>query len=97
MELVAPYATGPSRFWALVSSSTAGRLDAIAREAQLQPVDDGESVSLLMTDERSPLLFRRQVRDTWVASDIQLYLDLWAWPQRGKDQARHLRAERIGF
>ena len=97
VELVAPYATGSSRFWALVSSSTASRLDNIAQEAGLQSVDEGESVNLLETEERSPLLFRRQVGDLWVASDIQLYLDLWAWPQRGKEQARHLRAERMEF
>ncbi len=47
--------------------------------------------------ERSPLLFRQRVHDAWVASDVQLYRDLWAWPRRGREQAAHLRAERLTF
>jgi hypothetical protein len=96
-QLVAPYGTGAERGWVLLPASAAPRLDEIARAADLQPVDEGETVTFLLTRERSPLLFRRQVQGFWVASDIQLYLDLWAWPQRGKEQARHLRAERLGY
>jgi hypothetical protein len=32
-----------------------------------------------------------------LASDIQLYLDLINMPGRGREQAEHLRMERIGF
>jgi len=45
----------------------------------------------------APLLFRQRVHDAWVASDVQLYRDLWAWPRRGREQAAHLRAERLTF
>lgn len=96
-QLVAPHATDTSRIWLLVHASSVPALDGAARAVELQPVDEGESVTVLVSRGRSPLLFRRQVEGYWVASDIQLYLDLWAWPQRGKEQARHLRAERIGF
>jgi len=96
-QLVAPYGTGAEHGWVLLPASAASRLDEIARAAELQRVDEGETVSFLLTRDRSPLLFRRQVQDYWVASDVQLYLDLWAWPQRGKEQARHLRAERLGY
>jgi len=96
-RLVAPYGTDAERTWVLVPASAAGRLDGIARASELQPVEEGEAVTFLLTRERSPLLFRRQVQGFWVASDVQLYLDLWAWPQRGKEQARHLRAERLGY
>ncbi|HZQ99792.1 MAG TPA: helix-turn-helix domain-containing protein [Chloroflexota bacterium] len=96
-RLVAPYGTDAERAWVLVPASAAGTLEGIARASELQPVEDGEAVTFLLTGERSPLMFRRQVQGFWVASDVQLYLDLWAWPQRGKEQARHLRAERLGY
>ncbi len=95
--LVAPYATHAERAWILVPAGAAGQLDELARASELQPVEEGEAVTCLVTRERAPLLFRRQVQGFWVASDVQLYLDLWAWPQRGKEQARHLRAERLRY
>lgn len=96
-RLVAPYGTDAGRAWVLVPTGAAGRLDGMARAGDLRPVEEGEAVTFLITRERSPLLFRRQVHGFWVASDVQLYLDLWAWPLRGKEQARHLRAERLGY
>lgn len=96
-RLVAPYATGGDRGWVLLPAAAAPRLDEIAHAADLQPVDEGETLTFLLTADRSPLLFRRQTQGFWVASDVQLYLDLWAWPQRGQEQARHLRAERLGY
>jgi hypothetical protein len=94
-QLVAPHGTEGGHAWALVPASAP--IEEVARAAGLRAVEEGESVTLLATRDRSSLLFRRQVDDLWVASDIQLYLDLWAWPRRGKEQARHLRAERLGY
>jgi hypothetical protein len=96
-QLVAPHGTGTEHAWVLLLAPAASHLDEVARAADLQPVDEGETVSFLLTRDRSPLLFRQQVQDYWVASNVQLYLDLWAWPQRGKEQARHLRDERLGY
>lgn len=96
-QLVAPHATGTEHAWVLLPAPAASHLDAIARAADLQPVNEGETVSFLLTRGRSPLLFRQHVQDYWVASNVQLYLDLWAWPQRGKEQARHLRDEQLGY
>jgi len=94
-RFVAPFATGNDRLTLLVPPVPA--LDEVARTAGLDPVDEGETVTFLATRDRSPLLLRRRIDQVWVASDIQLYLDLCASPQRGKEQARHLRAERLGF
>ncbi len=96
-QLVAPYGTDTERIWILVPMGAVTELEATARASDLQPVDDGEAVTCFITREHSPLLFRRQVQEMWVASDVQLYLDLWAWPQRGKEQAQHLRAERLNY
>jgi len=95
--LVAPYATPSDRAWLVVSSSALSQLDAVAAQAGLRRVDEGERVTFLVTHDRSSLLFRQQLDGVSVASDIQLYLDLWAWPMRGQEQARHLRQERLSY
>ncbi len=64
---------------------------------EISQVDEGENLSLLATKEMTPFMFRTLVDGNWVASDIQIYLDLMVWPQRGKEQADYLRRERIGF
>jgi IclR helix-turn-helix domain len=94
-ELVAPFATGSERLTLLLPATA--DLAAVAGAAGLKAVEEGENVTFLLTRERSPLLFRRRLEEAWVASDVQLYLDLFAWPARGKEQARHLRAERLPY
>src|SRR5205823_164419 len=92
---VAPFATDLERLTILVDDPR--KLDYVASSADIQAVEEGENVTFLATGERWPLLFRRRVDEIWVASDVQLYLDLWASSGRGMEQARHLRTERLGF
>jgi len=33
---------------------------------------------------------KRRLGGLWVASDVQLYLDLYDYPVRGREQAEHL-------
>src|SRR5207248_1334608 len=94
-QRVAPFGTNPDRLWLLVPE--VADIERIARDAGLRRVEAGESVTFLATRDRSPLLFRQRFDADWVASDVQLYLDLWAWPRRGKEQAHHLRVERLGY
>jgi AraC-like DNA-binding protein len=94
-ELVAPFATGIERLTLLVQD--AAQIEQAAKEMGLTRVESGENVTLLDTRYRSPLMFRQRIDGAFVASDVQLYLDLWAWPMRGKEQAKHLRAERLPY
>lgn len=71
-------------------------VERIAQKCRLQPAEEGPNVLLSARDE-APFLYRQKVDDLWIASDIQLYLDLWASADRGREQAEHLRRERIGF
>lgn len=96
-QFVAPHGTSAERVWLLMPASAIASLDALAGAAHLSRVDEGETVTVFLTRERSPLLFRREMQGFWIASDVQLYLDLWAWPQRGKEQASHLRTERLRY
>lgn len=96
-QFVAPHVTDLERLWVLVPKAALPHVDALVQQHALEPVEDGEVITLFVTDERAPFLFRQQVQGSWVASDVQLYLDLSAWPRRGKEQAKHLRAERLTY
>ncbi len=94
-ELVAPYATSVTRLHVIVPPKAP--VDDLAERMGLRPVEEGENVVFLIPRSQSPLMFRQRVDSLWVASDVQLYLDLFAWPLRGKEQAKHLRTERLAF
>ncbi len=94
-QLVAPFASAPDHLTVLVPDSA--QLSSIAESAGLTPVEEGANVIFFISHERSPLMYSREIDDIRVASDVQLYLDLWAWPRRGREQARHLRTERLPY
>ena len=58
-----------------------------------------EGVNLVIIEAKSPgdLLFRERVGGIWLASPVQVYLDLLRGEGRSKEMAGHLRKERIGF
>jgi len=93
--LVAPHLSAPDRLTVLIP--LAADIAGLASDAALTPVEAGDNVVFLAPRDRSPLLFRAKVDDVFVASPVQLYLDLWAWPMRGKEQARHLRTEALSY
>lgn len=94
-ELMAPFATPSERLAVIVPEAT--DLMALAEAAALRPVEDGENLLFLRSREASPLLFRQKIAEVWAVSAVQLYLDLCAWPQRGREQAQHLRRERLPY
>lgn len=96
-DLVAPHGTASDHLWLLVPVTQSLHLEAAAAAAGLRRVEEGENVTVLRSHQHAPLMFRRKVGDAWVASDVQLYLDLSAWPRRGKELAQQLRRERLGF
>jgi hypothetical protein len=94
-QLVAPFATSVDRLHLIVPATT--KIDAVAKNAGLRPADDGANVTFMITREYTPFLLRRRLAGVSVASDVQLYLDLHNWPARGKEQAEHLRKERLHY
>lgn len=62
-----------------------------------QPVTEGANLSLIDAKPPGELLFRQKVGEVWLASPIQVYLDLLRGEGRAKEMAAHLRRERIGF
>ena len=43
------------------------------------------------------VLFRESINGIWLASPVQVYLDLMGSEGRAREMAKHLRQERIGF
>ncbi len=72
-------------------------VDAAIGELGARVVNEG--VNLVIIEAKSPgdLLFRERVGDVWLASPIQVYLDLQRSEGRATEMAEHLRKERIGF
>jgi hypothetical protein len=71
--------------------------DAAIGELGARVVNEGANLAIMEARSPGELLFREQVGGIWMASPIQVYLDLVRSEGRSKEMAEHLRRERIGF
>lgn len=71
--------------------------DAALVDLNARPVAEGTNLFLIDVSSPDELLFRQKLNGVWLASPIQVYLDLLRGEGRAKDLAAHLRRERIGF
>ena len=60
-------------------------------------VDQGANLAVIEVHSSGELLFRELVDGTWLASPVQIYLDLIRSEGRAREMAKHLRQEKIGF
>lgn len=60
-------------------------------------VNEGVNLGVIEVKSSGELLFREQIDGLWLASTIQIYLDLLRGEGRSKEMAEHFRKERIGF
>ncbi|KWA80330.1 hypothetical protein WL30_31400 [Burkholderia ubonensis] len=60
-------------------------------------VTEGANLAVIEAKSSGELLLRQQIDDVWLASPVQVYLDLLRSEGRAKEMAAHLRKERIGF
>jgi len=60
-------------------------------------VSEGANLAVIEAKSAGDLLFRERVGGVWLASPIQVYLDLLRGEGRAKEMAEHLRRERVGF
>lgn len=67
---------------------------AAISELGARPVAEGANLAIIETEI---LLFRNKIDDVWLASPVQVYLDLLHGEGRSIEMAEHLRKERIGF
>ncbi len=67
-----------------------GALDA-------RSVEQGANLAIIEVKSPGELLFRESMNGIWLASAVQVYLDLMRSEGRATELAKHLRQERIGF
>jgi len=67
------------------------------RDLGARPVDEGANLAVIEAQASGEILFRERVRGAWLASPVQVYLDLQQGVGRSKELAEHLRREKIGF
>lgn len=67
------------------------------KELDLRPIEFGSTIHLIEPYDSSILYKTRKIKAFKVASNIQLYLDLYKYPTRGAEQAEYLRKEKIGY
>lgn len=71
--------------------------DAAIAELGARVVGLGANFAIIEARSAGDLVFRERVDGVWLASPIQVYLDLLRGEGRTKEMAEHLRRERIGF
>jgi hypothetical protein len=91
----APFLTGISQVRVRLLLSTSAQ-KAMA-ELGARVVNEGANLAIIETKSVGELLFRQNVGDVWLASPVQVYLDLLRGEGRAKEMAEHLRKERIKF
>jgi hypothetical protein len=74
-----------------------GNADAAIADLGARAVSEGANLAVIEAKSPGDLLFREQVGGIWLASPVQVYLDLLRGEGRSKEMAEHLRKERIGF
>lgn len=73
-----------------VAESAVGEMNA-------RVVNEGSNLAVIDSKSAGEFLFRERVGEAWLASPIQVYLDLLRGEGRSKEMAEHLRKERIRF
>jgi len=88
-SLIAPHATW-ERVHLYAAAASVDALYEIGARAGWSPAEDGKLVLMLPYYKQSVWQGLRQVNGLPVVSTLQLVLDLWHYPLRGREQAEHL-------
>lgn len=91
----APFLSNVSQVRARVLSGM--NADAAIGELNARLVSEGANFGVIEAKSPGELLFRERAGGLWLASPIQIYLDLLRGEGRAKEMAEHFRKERIGF
>jgi hypothetical protein len=94
-SLVAPFVRGVSGLQMYIGDT--GDLSKWVRLLNLRPVESGSNISLYIPYDEGVFYKTQKIDDIVVVGSIQLYLDLYNYPTRGKEQAEFLRREKIKF
>lgn len=94
-SMVAPFVRGAGTVqWYVDDEST---IDQWVTALDLRPVESGANAILLIPYDMGIFYRPQVVNDILLASNLQIYLDLYSNPARGKEQADFLRKEKLDF
>lgn len=93
VALVAPYVR-PTNVHLYVQGE---KMDKFEGFLDLQLTEVGGNVFLIVPYDEGVLYGPQRVRDVLVVSNVQLYVDLYNYPRRGREAAEYLRKKLIGF
>ena len=79
--------------WLYVSGDPKPWVDGL----DLRPVDSGANLTLLEPYDEGVFMGLQDLKGVKVVSNLQLYVDLYNYPARGREQADFLRERKIGF
>ena len=94
-NLVAPYAVYNEVHIYIQNRNSINQLVNKLKLREVQVQDGANLVFLLPYYKHSAFYGKRSIRNIWVVSDLQLYLDLYKYPIRGLEQAEHLYEKRL--
>lgn len=91
----APYLTRISQVKCRMTPGRAA--DAVVSELGARVVSEGANLMVSETKSQGEFLFKNRMGHSWLASPVQVYLDLLRGGGRAREMAEHLRKETIGF
>jgi hypothetical protein len=94
-QFYAPFLSTISRVTCRMNSGPAA--DEVVGELGARVVREGANLDVIETKSNGEFLFKERRNSVWLASPVQVYLDLLRGGGRSKEMAEHLRRERIGF
>lgn len=94
-SLVAPFIRGIATTYFYIGSKE--DLDTWIKALDLRVVESGGNVHILVPYDKGVFYNTQAIRQMQVVGNIQLYLDLYNHPARGREQAAFLREQKIGF
>ena len=92
----APFLSNVSRIHCLVAPRD-DHIDAVLRDLDARRVDQGANLSVTRAPFPGAIASRERLDGVWLASPVIVYLDLLRTGGRGREMARHLRRERLGY
>lgn len=91
-SLIAPFVRSRQTFFYFT-----GNKEKLIKETELKPVTTGANVLILIPYDEGVFYGTQRIKEKNVVSNIQLYLDLYNYKGRGREQAEYLREKVIKF
>jgi hypothetical protein len=91
-SLIAPYVR-PASLHIYVKNGE----ERLVRNLNLQPTELGGNVFLVKPYDEGVFYGKQEIKGIYVVSNVQLYVDLYNYPARGREAAEHLRKVAIGY